>query len=65
MTHPWLRIPARDYEAHMAHPEVAQAQAIGRLFASALAEYAPKSLAVFVCTTGNGFEHMDPLQKGG
>lgn len=62
MTNPWLRIPASDYEAHMTLPEVAQAQAIERLFASALIEHAPASLAVFGCSTGNGFEHIDPLQ---
>ena len=62
MTNPWLQIPASDYEAHMTLPEVAQAQAINELFASALKEYAPASLAVLGCTTGNGFEHIDSLQ---
>jgi len=59
MTNPWLHIPASDYEAHMSLPEVAQAQAINELFASVLQEYTPASLAVFGCTTGNGFEHID------
>ena len=59
MTNPWLQIPATDYEAHMALPEVAQNQALEVLFASALEKYAPESLAVFGCTTGNGFEHID------
>jgi hypothetical protein len=44
MKNPWLRIPASDYEAHMALPEVAQAQALSNLMASALIEYAPVSL---------------------
>ncbi len=59
MVNPWLRIPASDYEAHMALPEVAQAQALSKLMASALTEYTPISLAVIGCTTGNGFEHIN------
>ncbi len=61
MKNPWLKIPARDYEAHMALPEVAQSQALSRLMASALAEYTPASLAVIGCTTGNGFEHINTM----
>ena len=60
MKNPWLRIPASDYEAHMALPDVGQAQAIRKLMASALKEYTPASLAVIGCTTGNGLEHVDP-----
>ncbi len=59
MNNPWLKIPATDYEAHMALPQVAQAQALNKLMASALAQYAPKSLAVIGCSTGNGFERID------
>ena len=59
MKNPWLQIPASDYEAHMALPEVAQAQALSSLMESALTQYTPASLAVFGCTTGNGFEHID------
>jgi SAM-dependent methyltransferase len=59
MINPWLRIPASDYEAHMALPEVAQAQSLSNLMASALTEYTPVSLAVIGCTTGNGFEHIN------
>lgn len=62
MANPWLKIPASDYEAHMALPEVAQAQTLDALFASALAEYAPTSLAVLGCTTGRGFEQIDTTQ---
>jgi SAM-dependent methyltransferase len=62
MKNPWLRIPASDYEAHMALPEVAQALALSKLMASALKEYAPTSLAVIGCTTGNGLEHVDPTR---
>lgn len=59
MINPWLRIPASDYEAHMALPEVAQAKVLSNLMASALTEYTPMSLAVIGCTTGNGFEHIN------
>lgn len=59
MINPWLYIPASDYDAHMALPEVAQAQALSSLMAAALAEYAPSSLAVIGCATGNGFEHIN------
>jgi len=59
MKNPWLQIPASDYEAHMSLPEVAQAQALSELMASALSKYSPVSLLVIGCTTGNGFEHID------
>ena len=59
MKNPWLRIPASDYEAHMALPEVAQAQALSKMMASVFTEYAPTSIAVIGCTTGNGFQHID------
>ena len=59
MENPWLQIPASDYEAHMALPEVAQSQALSRVMASALKEYTPGTLAVIGCATGNGFEHID------
>ena len=58
MKNPWLRIPASDYEAHMALPQVSQTQALNKLMASSLAQYTPRSLAVIGCTTGNGFEHI-------
>jgi len=49
MKNPWFQIPASEYEAHMALPEVAQAQALSQLLSSALKEYTPASLAVIVC----------------
>jgi SAM-dependent methyltransferase len=57
---PWLAIPAADYEAHMGSPQVGQAQALARILADALAEWAPRALAILGCATGNGFEHIDP-----
>jgi SAM-dependent methyltransferase len=59
MTNPWIQIPADDYEAHMASPDVAQLQALNALMAGVLAEFTPSALAVMGCTTGNGFEHVD------
>ncbi|QJB56833.1 class I SAM-dependent methyltransferase [Pseudodesulfovibrio sp. zrk46] len=60
-TNPWLTIPASDYEKHMALPEVAQSQALSSLMSSTLKEFAPTSLAVIGCATGNGFEHIDTV----
>jgi SAM-dependent methyltransferase len=55
---PWLSIPAADYEAHMASPEVGQLQFLNAVFKETLAR-GPKSLLVPGCTAGNGFEHID------
>lgn len=57
---PWLGIPACDYEAHMGAPEVDQLAALNRIFAEIYAEVLPQRLLVLGCTTGNGFEHIDP-----
>jgi SAM-dependent methyltransferase len=62
MKNPWLKIPATDYEAHMASPEVAQRHVISSLFSEVLGELLPASVAVLGCTTGNGFEHVDPTK---
>jgi SAM-dependent methyltransferase len=60
MKNPWLKIPAADYEAHMASPEVAQCHVISSLFSEVLRELLTSSVAVLGCTTGNGFENVDP-----
>ena len=57
---PWLTIPASDYEAHMASAQVEQSSVLNRIFADTLAEFSPHHLAVIGCSTGNGFEHIDP-----
>jgi SAM-dependent methyltransferase len=54
---PWLTIPLADYEAHMALPEVGQAQLLAAVFAAELRARAPASVAVLGCAGGNGFEH--------
>lgn len=60
LANPWLQIPAHDYEAHMASPEVGQLQVLNKLLGSVLVEFKPQSLAVLGCCTGNGFEHISP-----
>lgn len=58
---PWLKIPAHEYEGHMASSDVGQLQVLNNLFESAMREFRPSSLAVFGCSTGNGFEHISPV----
>jgi methyltransferase family protein len=55
---PWLDIPLAEYEAHMAHADVAQAQLLSEIFAAALDAYAPRSVAILGCAGGNGFERV-------
>jgi trans-aconitate methyltransferase len=62
MRNPWLDIPLAEYEAHMASPEVAQAQMIGGALAELLHIQQPRSLAVIGCAGGNGFECIDRRQ---
>lgn len=57
---PWLAIPATDYEGHMGSPSVGQLAYLGSVFAELLGRYAPRSLAVVGCATGNGLEHVGP-----
>lgn len=56
----WLSIPASDYEGHMGSSEVQQLQFLSRVFGRVLDRYRPPALAVVGCSTGNGFEHIDP-----
>jgi ubiquinone/menaquinone biosynthesis C-methylase UbiE len=53
---PWLSIPLADYEAHMALPQVGQAQLLAEVFAAELRARSPSSVAVLGCAGGNGFE---------
>jgi SAM-dependent methyltransferase len=57
---PWLSISASDYEGHMGDPGVKQLQFLSGVFKDMLERYRPASVAVPGCTTGNGFEHIDP-----
>ncbi|HVP38294.1 MAG TPA: class I SAM-dependent methyltransferase [Candidatus Saccharimonadales bacterium] len=60
MTNPWLEIPLADYEGHMGLPGIAQAQLLADVFAEALAQHAPRSVAVLGCAGGNGLERIAP-----
>lgn len=60
MKNPWHNIPAFDYEAHMSAPHVGQTDFLNRTFRYIYNEIKPKSAAVIGCSTGNGFEHVDP-----
>jgi SAM-dependent methyltransferase len=57
---PWLAIPLADYEAHMALPEVGQAELLANVLADAVRSHAPRSVAVLGCAGGNGFDRVPP-----
>ena len=59
MSNPWLSIPASEYDEHMAHPAVQQRAFLDRVFASALSEHKPRSVALLGCATGGGLEFID------
>jgi SAM-dependent methyltransferase len=60
MTNPWLNIAVDDYVGHMASPDVGQHQVLNRLFGEVLRTVRPRNVLVLGCSTGNGFEHIDP-----
>jgi SAM-dependent methyltransferase len=60
MTNPWLEIAEADYVGHMSSAEVGQLQALGIIFSDALRAFAPAHVLVLGCSSGNGFEHIDP-----
>src|SRR4051812_29814524 len=62
MSSPWLNLPLADYEGHMSAPGVRQANLLADVFASALEESQPASVAVIGCAGGNGFDRIDPLR---
>jgi SAM-dependent methyltransferase len=55
---PWLEIPLADYEAHMALPQVAQAELLARTLAAAVSACSAASVAVPGCAGGNGFDQL-------
>lgn len=57
---PWRTLPLADYEGHMTLPAVDQARMLADVFALALREHAPPSVAIAGCAGGNGFERIDP-----
>jgi len=58
LNNPWLGIPLGDYEAHMASPEIGQAQMLADELESAVRHHAPSSVAIIGCSGGNGFERL-------
>jgi hypothetical protein len=58
MANPWLDVPLADYEGHMAWPGIEQAQMLSDIFANALEQFSPKSVAVLGCADGNGFDRI-------
>jgi ubiquinone/menaquinone biosynthesis C-methylase UbiE len=57
---PWLSISASDYEGHMNSETVGQLPVLNHIFDNVLKDVPSKKLAVLGCTTGNGFEHINP-----
>ncbi|PAW90260.1 MAG: hypothetical protein B9S33_01870 [Pedosphaera sp. Tous-C6FEB] len=56
---PWLRIPLGDYEGHMSHAGVAQAQMLAGSLKDVVTRFQPRSLALFGAAGGNGLELVD------
>jgi SAM-dependent methyltransferase len=59
-SNPWLSIPAADYERHMGGSSVRQLQFLNGVLREILDDFRPRTMAVIGCSTGNGFEHIDP-----
>ena len=57
---PWLEIPEADYAGHMGSEDVGQLSVLARLFHDALRLFVPADVLVLGCSSGNGFEHIDP-----
>ena len=57
---PWLSISASDYEGHMNSEIVGQLPVLNHIFENVLKDVPSKYLAVLGCSTGNGFEHINP-----
>lgn len=57
---PWQRIALSDYEAHMAHEDVGQLQALSRLTQAQLAAYPARTLLYLGIAGGNGLEYLEP-----
>ncbi len=53
-------MPAADYEGHMASPGVRQLEFLSRVFGELMQEFAPESLLLLGCATGNGLERIEP-----
>ncbi len=56
----WSQIPLEDYEQHMAHKDVGQAQLLNVLTEKYLQRHRPKDILFIGVSGGNGLEHIDP-----
>jgi ubiquinone/menaquinone biosynthesis C-methylase UbiE len=54
---PWMRIPAAEYESHMA--QVGQSAALREIFRRAYGEIRPRRLLILGCATGEDFRLVD------
>lgn len=58
-TNPWLNIPLKDYEYHMAHPLVGQSILLNSLTKKYLDKIRPEAAVFLGIAGGNGLEHID------
>lgn len=57
--HPWLTVPAADYEGHMGAAGVDQLAPLRTIFADVYARVHPARMALLGCCTGNGLDVID------
>lgn len=55
----WSQISLEDYETHMSHKTVMQAQLLSSILSEKLNLYKPKSMSIWGIAGGNGLEHID------
>jgi SAM-dependent methyltransferase len=60
LRNPWLDISEADYVGHMSSPAVGQRRILNELFRDVLENHRPETVLVVGCSTGNGFEHVNP-----
>ena len=58
MDNPWLKVPAADYQTHMEHESVRQAEMIRQHLPACLERFAPESLLYLGAGIGNGLENV-------
>jgi SAM-dependent methyltransferase len=57
--HPWLAIPAADYDGHMGAAGVDQLAPLRMIFADVYGRVRPVRMALLGCCTGNGLDVVD------
>ncbi|MFT3901601.1 MAG: class I SAM-dependent methyltransferase [Niabella sp.] len=58
-TNVWKTIPLEDYEKHMQHPDVWQAQLLNELVKKYIQQHEPEYLLFLGISGGNGLEHIN------